>query len=77
MTWLPLGFLQNLGWPELIIIFLIVILIFGHRLPGVGRSLGRSLTEFKSGLKEGKEEAEKSAEGKTEGSAEAKEQKAS
>lgn len=75
MTWLPLGFLQNLGWPELIIIFLIVILIFGHRLPGVGRALGRSLTEFKSGLKEGKEEAEKDGQTKTAESSEAKEQK--
>lgn len=77
MSLLPLGFLQNLGWPELIIILLIVILIFGHRLPSVGRSLGRSLTEFKSGLKEGQEEAEKSAQTKKPDSSDAKEQKVS
>lgn len=59
MGLLPLGFLQNIGWPELLIILAIVLLIFGNRLPGIGRSLGRSLMEFKSGLKEGKEDVEK------------------
>jgi sec-independent protein translocase protein TatA len=59
MSFLPLGFLGNLGWPELLIILVIVLLIFGNRLPGIGRSLGRSLTEFKSGLKEGQQDAEK------------------
>lgn len=59
MGLLPLGFLSNIGWPELLIILAIVLLIFGNRLPGIGRSLGRSLMEFKSGLKEGKEDVEK------------------
>lgn len=59
MGLLPLGFFGNMGWPELLIILAIVLLIFGNRLPGIGRSLGRSLTEFKSGLKEGKEDVEK------------------
>jgi sec-independent protein translocase protein TatA len=45
----------NLGFWEIALILLIVLLIFGHRLPGVGRALGRSVTEFKEGIKEGSE----------------------
>jgi sec-independent protein translocase protein TatA len=35
---------------ELVIIGLIGLLIFGKRLPEVGKSLGRSIVEFKKGL---------------------------
>lgn len=38
----------SLGMPELIIIFVIALIIFGPRkLPELGKSLGRSLSEFK------------------------------
>ncbi|OFV99740.1 MAG: twin arginine-targeting protein translocase TatB [Acidobacteria bacterium RIFCSPLOWO2_12_FULL_54_10] len=38
----------NIGFPELIIIFIVVLLLFGpKRLPELGRSLGRGLTEFR------------------------------
>ena len=40
--------LGSLGFPELIIIFVIALIIFGPRkLPELGRSLGKSLAEFK------------------------------
>lgn len=38
---------------ELVIVGLIVLLLFGSRLPGVMRSLGQSITEFKKGTREG------------------------
>ena len=38
----------SIGMPELIIIFVIALIIFGPRkLPELGRSLGKSLAEFK------------------------------
>ena len=38
----------SIGMPELIIIFVIALVIFGpKKLPELGRSLGRSLSEFK------------------------------
>jgi len=44
----------GLGAPELIIILLIVLLIFGgSKLPQLARSLGQAQKEFKTGLDEG------------------------
>ncbi len=38
----------SIGMPELVIIFVIALIIFGPRkLPELGRSLGRSLGEFR------------------------------
>ena len=34
-------------------VILIALLLFGHRLPMMARSLGGSITEFKKGLKDG------------------------
>ena len=38
------------GLPELLIVALIVLLLFGKRLPSVMGSLGRSVVEFKKGI---------------------------
>lgn len=44
----------RLGVPELLIILVIVLLLFGSKkLPDLARSLGRSLSEFKKGREEG------------------------
>jgi sec-independent protein translocase protein TatA len=38
---------------EIVAILVVVLLLFGHRLPGMARSLGSGITEFKRGLKDG------------------------
>lgn len=43
---------MGLGVPELVIIFLIVVVLFGaSRLPQIGKGLGEGITNFKKGLK--------------------------
>lgn len=43
----------NIGWPELVLILLVCLLLFGaNRLPEVARSLGKAAREVKKGLKE-------------------------
>ena len=47
-----LAFIQNLGATELIIVFVIVLLIFGPKaLPKLGRSLGEGIREFRGATK--------------------------
>jgi len=54
-----LAFLQNIGFPELLVILLIVLLLFGAtRLPEIARSLGKSIREFKKGVKEVEKDVE-------------------
>ena len=48
-----LAFLQNIGFPELLVVLLIGLLLFGaKRLPEMARGLGKSIHEFKKGIKE-------------------------
>lgn len=43
----------NLGWVEILIIVVVLLLLFGAtRLPNMARSLGRSMRIFKSEMKE-------------------------
>jgi sec-independent protein translocase protein TatA len=49
-----------LGWRELLIILVIVLVIFGaKKLTNIGKDLGGAVGNFKKGLKEGTEDAEK------------------
>ncbi len=44
---------SGLGMWEMILIFLVVLLLFGaKRLPEIGSSLGKGIREFKSSVKE-------------------------
>jgi sec-independent protein translocase protein TatA len=43
----------SLGMPEMLVILVIVLLLFGaRRLPEIGGSLGKGIREFKGSLKE-------------------------
>ena len=44
---------------EMAIIAIIALLLFGRRLPEVGRSLGKGIVEFKKGLREVQDEVSK------------------
>jgi len=46
-----LAFIQNIGPMEWIVLLVIALLLFGKRLPEVGKSLGKGIVEFKKGLK--------------------------
>ena len=42
--------MRSIGWSELIIVLLLILLLFGaRRLPDLARSLGQSINEFKKG----------------------------
>jgi sec-independent protein translocase protein TatA len=45
----------GLGGMELVIFAVIVLLLFGSRLPSVMRSMGASVMEFKKGIRDGEE----------------------
>ena len=42
----------SIGYPELIVLGIVAVLLFGSRLPQVARSLGQSYREFRRGLDE-------------------------
>lgn len=56
-----LAFLPNLGWTEMVVIGVVMLLLFGRRLPEVGRSLGQGIVQFKKGLKDIGDEVEESS----------------
>ena len=63
----PTQFLAIFGMPggmEIVVLVIIGLLIFGRRLPEVGRNLGKSIVEFKKGVKGIGDDIDKEAEGK-------------
>ena len=48
-----LAFLPNLGGPEIAVIFILVLLLFGaKKIPELARGLGKSMGEFKKARQE-------------------------
>ena len=53
----------DIGMPELILIFVIALLVFGpKKLPEIGKSLGRAMSEFKRSSNEFRDNLEKEVE---------------
>src|SRR5436853_4540829 len=48
----------NLGTPEIIVLLVLGVLLFGRKLPEVGRYLGKGIVEFKKGVKGLEDEVE-------------------
>ena len=55
----PVLAIFGLGTTELLVIGVIGLLLFGSRLPMVGRNIGKSITEFKKGMKDASEELQR------------------
>ena len=49
--------MMGIGFPELMVILIIIMIIFGAgKLPEIGSAFGRSIKNFKSSMKEAQEE---------------------
>ena len=55
----------GLGPTEMIIIGIVAVLLFGKRLPDVGRSLGKGIMEFKKGVSGVQDEIDRASSGKS------------
>ncbi len=54
---MPFLIFQSLGAPELIIIFAIIVVLFGaSKIGDIGGSIGRGIREFRREIKEGEQE---------------------
>jgi len=56
------------GPGQVVIVAMVVLLLFGNRLPSVMRSLGEGITEFKKGIKGGESDSKNKIEDQSESS---------
>ena len=57
--------MPNIGLPELLVILVIVVLIFGAgKLPQLGKGLGEGIKNFRDAMREGQKGEEKKDEAK-------------
>jgi sec-independent protein translocase protein TatA len=45
-----LGFIPGLGMQEVLVLLFLGVILFGRKLPDIGRSLGKTVVEFKKGV---------------------------
>ena len=58
---------MNLGAPELILIFLVVLVLFGaKKIPELAQGLGKGVKEFRKAMKDVQDEVEQDPSKKTE-----------
>lgn len=57
----PVALIGPVGWPELIIIFFIILIVFGPRkLPEVAEAMGKSIQKFKKAARDAREDVDSS-----------------
>jgi sec-independent protein translocase protein TatA len=57
----PLALFGPIGMPEMLIILVIIMLIFGaSRLPEIGKGIGQGIKNFKGSIKEADSESKNS-----------------
>ncbi len=54
----PLLAMFGIGTTEMIVVMVVILVLFGHRLPSVMRSMGRGIKEFKEGVNDSTEETD-------------------
>lgn len=60
-----LALIPSMGWPEMLMIFAVILLIFGpQKLPEIADALGKSIRKFKSATTEIKHDIESSSDDK-------------
>ena len=59
---MSIPFLIGIGWQEIVLIFLVLLLLFGaKRLPELARGLGKGIREFKGAVKDVEDELDDAA----------------
>ena len=59
-----LAFIPHIGWPEMLLIFGVVLLVFGpQKLPEIADAMGKSIQKFKSAAKDAKQEIQSGVDG--------------
>ena len=54
----------TIGWPEILVILVLALIIFGKRLPDAAKNLAKGLKEFKKTMKETEEDVKSSLDDK-------------
>lgn len=52
----PVIAMFGIGTTEMIVVMVVILVLFGHRLPSVMRSMGRGIKEFKEGVNDSTDE---------------------